>query len=1105
MVTFLTGTYFTAKKEYIYSEISSLLDKGERVYLIVPEQASFDRDRDFLLCFGEEKANKLTVSSFTHLSRDVLEENGLRVKPEADEAARNVLMSIAVEECADDLHIYGKYSHKLSLVEKLLGEYVEIRQSGLEINALSQLKSKLPDGKLRQKAEDLFRIFSVYEALVGQRFSEATDNIRVMTEFLRENRIFEGAYIFFDDFRGFTGAQVRLITEMISQAEKAYISVFAPDTVSYYGNEAYHHAVRNCRKLRNSASARGISFCEKKIDKQNPNEAMHHLSDNLFSSEKEVYEKSTDAITVFCADDKYSECDAAAVYIKNLLKKGYRCRNISVCERNSDYLKTMVAALKKYSVPVFEDKRVPLFEYPLIKAVLYAVNIASYGLKTDEIFSYIKTGMSGIGIEQCAELENYVFIWGISGNGWTKSFKGHPEGFGEKETPSSTERLQNINEIRSKVISPLVTLKHKLENNNGENSCKAVFEFLTEIKAADNFREYACFLHDSGNEAQAVECSAVWDILTESLDALYEAVSGRSISAPRFYELLKIILSSSEVGRIPAGIDEIVLGSAGRTRHLEPEAVIVLGCNDGVFPKTASGGGLFSSAERRILSSNDFPLENIPENNYSEERMIAYSVLTGAKDKLYVSYSKLSSEGNEQAPSEIVEEIRTLFPLCVSGNDKKLSSIDKIGSLESAFEECAAFYRENSVYSASLKKFIEGSSLAHRFSAVKAAVENLPAKIENTETATALFSKDMYISPSKAEVFHSCAFRYFCQYGINLRKPRKADLDARINGLLIHHLLENILVRKTNKELSDMNETALRSLISDITEEFITEYMGGREDKGVLLNRNLDRTKQTAFAILMRMVKEFALSRFETADVELSISEDGDIKPYKISLSDGGSITVSGKVDRVDIMKMNEKAYLRVVDYKTGGKDFKLSDVYDGLNMQMLIYLMCLWDNGKERYGDVVPAGIMYVPANNSGEMLSRNADSESVELQKLLNGRMNGMILEDGDVLEGMEKGCKGRFINAYIDEKGNMKGTFLSLNGFRALHKKIDDILSDMGVSLHNGYIEALPIIGTSSYKNTCEYCDYKDICKRDEDAPVKEPLNLTHKKSVELLKGE
>ena len=36
---------------------------------------------------------------------------------------------------------------------------------------------------------------------------------------------------------------------------------------------------------------------------------------------------------------------------------------------------------------------------------------------------------------------------------------------------------------------------------------------------------------------------------------------------------------------------------------------------------------------------------------------------------------------------------------------------------------------------------------------------------------------------------------------------------------------------------------------------------------------------------------------------------------------------------------------------KTGGKDFKLSEVFDGLNMQMLIYLMCLWDNGKDRYG----------------------------------------------------------------------------------------------------------------------------------------------------------
>lgn len=1104
MLTFLTGTYFPSKKEYIYKEICSLLEKGEKVYLIVPEQASFDRDRDFLLTYGERLSNLLTVTSFTHLSRDVLEENGLRVKPEADEAAKNVLMSLAVEDCSEHLDIFLRYQGKAALVKKLINGYAEIKQQGLGTDDLFRVSRSLPDGILRNKTLETARVFSAYEASLTGRFSESTDNIRVMTDFLKEKKIFNGAFVFFDDFRGFTGAQIKLMTEIICQAEKSYVSVCAPDSVNAYDSGCFTHAVRNCRMLRSSLSLRGVSCTEEKIQSSHPVKELDALQHNLFSAEKEIYTEGCPAVTVLSAADKYAECDLAAIKIKELLESGLRCRDICITERSGSYMNAMVSSLKKYGIPVFKDKRVPMYEYPLIKMILSAVSVAACGFTTDEVFSYIKTGLAGVSAEECSRLENYIYIWQIDRDRWLKPFTGHPDGFGEEVTASSSKRLEEINGIRERIVRPLVSLKSKLEKNNGALSCKAVYEFLSETDAAGEFLSYAKYLYENDNEASAIECSAVWDKTMQSLDALYESTGDRKVTPRRFSELLKIILSSADVGRIPAGIDEIVIGKAGRTRHLEPEAVFVLGCNEGVFPAPAVSTGLFSSAEKRILSTNEFPLENIPENIYGEERMIAYSLLTGAGKKLFVSYSRASSDGAVSEPSEIISEIKAILPRVKTEDDRKLPAIEKIGSAASALEEYAARYRENSVYSASLKKYAMESELSHRTGAIEAAAEEKPFRIENAQTAQGLFGKDMYISPSKAEVYHSCAFRYFCQYGMNLRKPSPADLDARINGLLIHHLLENILIKKTNEQLTALDENALRELIDEITESFITDYMGGRQDKGVILNRSLDKTKETAFAILIRMIKEFSVSRFRTAAVELEISEAGDVPPYRLPLSDGGSITVGGKVDRVDIMEDGSKIYLRVVDYKTGGKDFRLSDVFDGLNMQMIIYLMCLWNNGSRLYGDIIPAGILYVPANNSGEMLQRNASEDDVELQRLLNGRMNGMILEDENVLRGMERDCEGRFINAYIDDKGRMKGTFLSLKGFKALNEKTDSILISMGESLHKGEIAALPVIGTSSYQYTCTYCDFKDVCRRTDTGARREPLSLTHKQAAELLKG-
>ena len=69
-----------------------------------------------------------------------------------------------------------------------------------------------------------------------------------------------------------------------------------------------------------------------------------------------------------------------------------------------------------------------------------------------------------------------------------------------------------------------------------------------------------------------------------------------------------------------------------------------------------------------------------------------------------------------------------------------------------------------------------------------------------------------------------------------------------------------------------------------------------------------------------------------------------------------------------------------MVDYKTGKKDFRLDEVMYGLDLQMLIYLNVLKKYGSERYGkEIVPAGIMYLPARNGFETV-RSMGSDTAE-----------------------------------------------------------------------------------------------------------------------------
>ena len=82
---------------------------------------------------------------------------------------------------------------------------------------------------------------------------------------------------------------------------------------------------------------------------------------------------------------------------------------------------------------------------------------------------------------------------------------------------------------------------------------------------------------------------------------------------------------------------------------------------------------------------------------------------------------------------------------------------------------------------------------------------------------------------------------------------------------------------------------------------------------------------------------------------------------------DGVTVSISGFVDRVDGWEHDGKLYLRVVDYKTGRKSFDLTDIWNGMGLQMLLYLFTLADEGEALYGkQIEPAGVLYLPAREA-------------------------------------------------------------------------------------------------------------------------------------------
>lgn len=120
-------------------------------------------------------------------------------------------------------------------------------------------------------------------------------------------------------------------------------------------------------------------------------------------------------------------------------------------------------------------------------------------------------------------------------------------------------------------------------------------------------------------------------------------------------------------------------------------------------------------------------------------------------------------------------------------------------------------------------------------------------------------------------------------------------------------------------------------------------------------------------------------------------------------ITDEELIKLVGKIDRLDGFTDGSKDYVRVIDYKTGNKELSLSELYYGLQMQLVIYLKASVDKAAKTKKIVVPAGMLYYRIKDP--ILNESVTTENVEQKTLESLAMNGLVNGDSPMLEGSDK----------------------------------------------------------------------------------------------------
>ncbi len=1108
MLHIIRGRAGSGKSDYFREIIKNLLtDVNEKPVLIVPEQFSFETERSYLSFLGAKNMRRLTVCGFSRLAVSEVRKNNLADKPFISDGVRKVIMRETLSTLEGRLNVFGKIGDGERALNSLVSIVSEMKLCCISESDLFSISESMERSLLKEKLSELSLILGTYNALVSNSFFDDSDALTVFNKYAADSCYFDGKTVFVDAFRSFSKQELIIITTAMSQAKEVYISLCTDRNGESETPFAFVDEFEN--KIRAYAKENNVHISEPKTLEVSDvySHDIAFLEKNLYSDEPESTDETDGSVIVAECTDIEDECSFVTGEIRRLLRTGqYRCRDIAVIERtNGTYKQQIIDKLHRLSVPVFDDSRRPLATEAVILYILSVLDCISDNFKTESVMTYLKSGLSELSLTEVSELEKYAVIWEINGKAWLNDFLMNPNGFGSVMDEKAAAKLERLNALRKKAIIPLMVLKKNCEDKSGADISKAVYDFLVSEKINDRLFDICSSLGNDGFMVEAKRQEKAWSVLMNIIDTVSDLLGDRITDIKQFAKIFGILVASTDIGEIPQGLDEVTVGSADRIRTEQLKVVFLVGVNKDEFPLVSVKSGILTDSDRKTLCEIGVEVKPPFEKTINEERFIAYCAVTAAHKKLYFSYKTVSDGDNEAIPSEIIKNVEACLKSVTVIKTKELSAVERIESDENAFTAFASVYNKNTAERASLYAYLSSNDeFSGKLNSIELLNGNSERKFENPDISKALFGKTLNLSASRVESFYRCPFSYFLRYGLKMEPVKTAELDPAVSGTVIHYVFEKVLSKYRGESFLKVDDDELKQCVCEILSDYLKTYMGGFSDKSARFLYLYNRLVEIVMTVFYRLKQEFAVSDFLPCDFELKIGGD-KIPPYSLPLSDG-EVKITGSIDRVDLMEKDGIKYLRVIDYKTGMKDFKLSDLLDGLNIQMVLYLMSLVKDGVDYYGEAVPAGVIYLPSKIgiSNYLNLRSPSQENIDAQKQSSGKLIGMVLDSPVVVNGMGGDKMKNYLPVSFKKNGDISGKSYSQKEFSNLSKVIDNEIISMGEKLHNGEIDAYPY-GDKVSAEPCKYCSYRCVCGYEDGDKIRSLSALSHAEALKVLDGD
>jgi len=1027
----------------IYSMLVSELKTGKSSCLIAPEQFLFETERNMYGELGGSGISRVNITGFAKLAAEIVKKYG-EANLYAEDAVKAAQMYKTISLLKDRLVYYKGSVSRLTF--GMLGIAADFKASGITPAFLREKLEKTlltetrADGALPRKMADIANIFDAYQQSLDAEFSDKLDDLAKAARLIAEHGGFSGINVYVYEFDGFSQSQINLMKAIADSADSLTVFLKTDAEIS--------------RKRELSAMNTLIARLKRNID---PPHAFTDLGG----------EANTPLTEGYIADDVYRECEFVAAKIRELItKENYICNDIAVLVCDPRTAPLLKDALYEYEISAFADLPEPIIKKPLTRFILSALEAVN--LDTDKLLLFIRSGFVRVPVDFGNKpgktkriskktmdlIEKYARRWNITKREWGRKF------------PESNKELRLIEPYREKIADALTMLKSRTRKAAGDKITEEIFAFLMDSMQLQKSVIGICRLGGVyGNNPD--DYRQLWDLIVGVFESLHTALKDFPMTLGEYADLLREIFSSVNIAKPPQVIDAVTVGDPERSRLNRAKIVFITGANLGLFPRNAAfeSGAQFSGRELESLAENNIEVRAGREERYAFERFLVSKSLALPADRLYITAPLKDAAWEELRLSPIIDNPNPGFPVFVTSD---LPLTFWASTLKSA-RRLLAENKNNKHYADALKAALINAGDGDFAEMITGAGSGYSHKL-TPDTAAKIFDFSA-VYPSRLEDLAKCGFRYFCKYGLMLGVPAPMNDDlpaASERGHIIHYCLERILRLPGFSALTDKR-------LDELADRYINEYRDAILPSGYAQSKRQFYILKGCKSGIVRILKHIR----DDFDEKNTLFKPVDFE-RKIDFPFGGTRLI-GKIDRLDMLADGNNRYVRVVDYKSGGKEMDFPTVYYGLDTQMLMYLFAVCEQDG-----FLPASAFYFPSDG----LKMPPESVIAADEKITNkiSRRNWLAAHtpSGIVIADDSK-ARQDFLNQearYREESGSssrkrfFKAQELTPDAYERLKTHCGNVTEAYINAVKSGNIAAVPLF-TGAGGEVCGYCEYGAVC--------------------------